>query len=525
MCVGKESLRCRKSTPNMKTNFIRPLLLLVAGSVLCLAAGAKNKPLSDDAVRSAMRKATEFMVEKVSYNGGYLWNYSPDFSRQWGELEAKPTMMWIERGTPSMGDVFLDAYHATGDKYYLDAATQAAKAIMWAQLPCGGWNYMADFAGEASLKDWYAIVAKGYQYCAQEHLHYSANATFDDGTIDAATFLLRMYMEDYDPAYRASIDKALDFLIESQYPVGGWPQRYPLRYDFVKNGNADYSSFITINDGVHTNNILFLLDCYQMLGESRLLDPIRRAMTCVLVLQGGKAQAGWAMQHQLDLNYSPGHARDFEPRGYAATATAEMISDLMMFYQWTGDSKYLARIPDAFEFLESVKYGPEEVAFFGANLKEGQILCPTFVEVGTGKPLYLHRGEGKYWVDYDPHDLITHYRSTRTINIGPLRERYAELLAMSVEEATKDSPLLSTSSAVRGFAPFCAKGSGIKADAEEVRGLVDALSGQKPYWPGKLPGVSSENPGFSSAPLPSECISTWTYMQNITKLVNYLTVR
>ena len=65
-------------------------------------------------------------------------------------------------------------------------------------------------------------------------------------------------------------------------------------------------------DGVHTNNINFLLACYTLLGETRALEPLQRAMTCVLALQGGKPQAGWAMQHKLDLNYSPGHARDFE---------------------------------------------------------------------------------------------------------------------------------------------------------------------------------------------------------------------
>ena len=493
-------------------------------SVATLQGATKVKPLSDEAVRNTMKKATEFMVEKVSNNGGYLWNYSPDFSRCWGELEAKPSMMWIERGTPAMGNVFLDAYHATGDEYYFKAAEEAAGAIIWAQLDCGGWNYMADFAGEASLKDWYATVAKGYQYCAQEHLHYSGNATYDDGTIDAAGFLLRMYCENYDPKYRPAIDKAIDFMIESQYPVGGWPQRWPLRHDFVRNGNADYSSFITINDGVHTNNIKFLLDCYQMLGEDRVLEPISRAMQCVLILQGGKPQAGWAMQHQLDMNYTPGHARDFEPRGYAATATAEMIGNLMMFYRWTGDTKYLARIPDALDFLDSIKYSPEEVAFFGVSLKDGQILCPTFVEVGTGKPLYLHRGDGKYWVDYDPHDLITHYRSYRTINYGALKQQYEDLLKLSVEEATKDSPFIGKNASQRSFAPFYSSGTGKVEDASEIQSLVNELSA-KDYWAGGLPGVSHENPGFSDAPLPSECISTWKYQQNMVKLINYLTVK
>ena len=500
------------------------ILSLLAAGALAGTVAAKPAQFNDDAVRNAMKKASTFMVEKVSNNGGYLWNYSPDFSRVWGELECKPSMMWIERGTPAMGNVFLDAYHATGDEFYFKAAEQCANAVIWAQLPFGGWNYMADFAGEASLKDWYETVAKGYLYCAQEHLHYSGNATFDDGTIDAAGFLLRMYTENWDPKYRPAIDKAIDFMIESQYPVGGWPQRWPLKHDFVKNGNADYSSFITINDGVHTNNIKFLLDCYQILGEERVLEPIYRAMSCVLVLQGGKPQAGWAMQHQLDMNYTPGHARDFEPRGYAATATAEMVGNLMMFYRWTGDSKYLARIPDAFEFLETIKYSDEMVSFFKQNLKEGQILCPTFAEVGTNKPLYLHRGDGKYWVDYDPNDIITHYRSYRTINIGPLKEQYEALLKMDKAEATADSPFIGKGAKQRSYDKFYSPGSGKKEDVDEIKSLVQALSG-KDYWPGKLPGVSHENPGFSDAPLPSECISTWTYQQNMVKLINYLTVK
>ena len=247
-------------------------------------------------------------------------------------------------------------------------------------------------------------------------------------------------------------------------------------------------------------------------------------MSCVLVLQGGKPQAGWAMQHQLDLNYSPGHARDFEPRGYASTATAEMIGNLMQFYRWTGDTKYLARIPDAFEFLESIQYSPEEVEFFGVHLREGQILCPTFVEVGTGKPLYLHRGGGKYRVDYDPHDLITHYRSYRTINLGPLKDQYRTLMEMSAKEATADSPFLGDKARQRHFPAYASRGSGIQEDPDRIRALVEALD-SKPYWPGRLPGVSHENPGFSDAPLPQECISTWTYMQNMTHLINYLTVR
>lgn len=110
----------------MKRPIYSAFLLLAVGLICAVSAVAKEKPLSDKAVFDAMKKATTFMVEKVSNNGGYLWNYAPDFSRVWGELECKPSMMWIERGTPAMGNVFLDAYHATGDEYYFKAAEAAA---------------------------------------------------------------------------------------------------------------------------------------------------------------------------------------------------------------------------------------------------------------------------------------------------------------------------------------------------------------------------------------------------------------
>jgi hypothetical protein len=99
-----------------------------------------------------MLRATKYMVEKVSTNGGYLWSYLPDFSRQWGEMEAYKTMIWLQRpGTVSMGNIFLDAYQATDDEYYYLAAEKVAAAVIWGQSPVGGWNYMIDFAGDRSL--------------------------------------------------------------------------------------------------------------------------------------------------------------------------------------------------------------------------------------------------------------------------------------------------------------------------------------------------------------------------------------
>ena len=406
-------------------------------------AGASAAPVvapSKDEVLTAMHRATAFMLEKASNEGGYVWFYLPDFSRRWGELEAKKSMIWIQPpGTGSMGHLFLDAYHATGDEYYYRAAESVAVALIRGQHPSGGWNYVVDFAGEDSLRQWYATVGRN-AWRLEEFQHYYGNATFDDGgTAECAKFLLRLFVEKHDAKYRPALDKALRFVLDSQYAVGGWPQRFPLMSEFSHHGRPDYTPFITLNDNVASQNIDFLIKCYQALGETRLLDPIRRGMDCYLAAQQGPEQPGWALQYTLDLK--PAGARTYEPCGLVTHTTASCIEDLMQFYRLTGDKKYLGRIPEALAWLEKVR-SPKEI------VPEGRT-HPTFLEVGTGKPIYLHRRgsnvfNGEYYTDGDPHHIITHYGSFRAVDVAGLRGRLEKIKAAPVSELTKDSPLLSS---------------------------------------------------------------------------------
>ncbi|MET0309891.1 MAG: pectate lyase, partial [Sphingomonas sp.] len=385
-----------------------------------------------------MKRATRFMVEKVAYNGGYVWSYLPDMSRRWGEMEAYPTMIWVQPpGTATMGHLFLDAYHATGDAYYLDAAEKAANALIAIQQDNGGWHYFGDFGGEASTRRWYDTIGRN-AWRLEEFQHYWGNATFDDaGTSESMQFLLRLYVEKHDPRYLPALKKALNFVLESQYPIGGWPQRFPLKSEFSHHGKPDYSSFITFNDDVAGENIQFLLYCYQALGgDQKVYDAIIRAMNVFLVTQQAAPQAGWGLQYTLDLK--PIGARTYEPTALVTHATATNLKQLMRFYRLTGDRKFLARIPEALDWLESVKLPADKV-------KNGKAF-PTFIEIGTNRPLYVHRRgsnvvNGAYYVDYDPGNTVIHYGSTRAINLSALRKEYEALKASDPAEITKDSPL------------------------------------------------------------------------------------
>jgi len=241
-----------------------------------------------------------------------------------------------------------------------------------------------------------------------------------------------MYIEKRDPKYRPALDKAIQFVLDSQYPIGGWPQRYPARPDFI----PDYTQFITFNDDVAAENIDFLLQCYQALGDGRLLDSIRRGMNAFIVLQQGPPQPGWALQYTPD--YQPAGARTYEPNSLVTHTTARNIELLIRFYRLTGETKFLARVPEAIDWLASLA-SPAGVAPAGRT-------HPTFIELGTNRPLYVHREgsnvvNGRYYIDQNPAKTLGHYGSFRKIDIAGLRAQYDQARALRGADVTRGSPL------------------------------------------------------------------------------------
>ena len=510
---------------------------------LPIQATSQNEKLFDN-VKDAMLKATRFMVEAVSNQGGYVWNYTPDRLRIWGEMEARPSMIWTQApGTPSMGQLFLDAYHATGNEYYYQAAEKVANALIRGQLDCGGWNYIIDFNGETSLKEWYETIGKN-GWRLEEFQHYYGNATFDDeATSGPAFFLLRMYLEKFDPQYKPALDKVIDFVLESQYPIGGWPQRYPLKFDYPKNGNPDYSSFITLNDDVHRNNVQFMIACYQTLGYPKLLEPIIRAMNCILLLQQGSPQPGWSWQFTTDLK--PAGARTYEPEGLYSGATYSCIEMMMDFYEYTGETKFLSRVPDAIEFMESIRLPKEMQKLYPRKLQPGQDLYPSCVETGTNKPLYVHRsgsnsGSGKYYADYNHEKQWMPTFSMRSYNIQILKDRYNRLKELTPSEACKNSPLKSSKAEQLPLFFYSRFSS---PEITEIQQIIDELE-KHPYWEGHYAsshpyaGDAPQEPGsgdFSCTQVGDKYdtspfrfnegaigITTRQYIVNMDKLINYL---
>jgi len=415
--------------------FVQSLLSPVAWGLGCAARApapvtaalpeyARSEPGGDSEVQgraralSAMKRATRYMTETVAYQGGYLWAYLPDFSRCWGELEAKRSMLWVQPpGTPAVGHVLLDAFLATGDVFYLGAAREVAGALLAAQHASGGWNYVYDFAGERSLAEWYESVGHAAWRLEEFHIHPD-NATFDDAcTADATQFLLRLQLTRPEPALALALDQALGFVRRSQYPNGGWPQRYPLQ--------PDYTSFITFNDDVLGENMKTLLMAHLALGDPHALERLRAAMASVVQTQQPRPQPGWGLQH--DLEGKPAAARSFEPAAFATHTTAANIGLLLTFHELTGNSEYSRRVPEALDWLDKLALPLDQARQWGGT-------HPTFIRVGSDTALYVHRrgsnvDNGSYYVSGDFAPRLAHYSPVRSLDLAALRRRHAELLA------------------------------------------------------------------------------------------------
>jgi len=464
------------------------ILRLLAFLILLLPAGAQAQSRAE--IERTMRRATTFMVERVATNGGYVWAYLPDMSRRWGEIEARPSMIWVQPpGTATMGHLFLDAYHATGDDYYYRAAAAAADALVRGQHRSGGWNYFIDFAGPASTRLWYRTIGRN-AWRMEEFQHFADNGTFDDaGTAEAMQLLLRIYLERRDPRYRPALDRAIGFVLNSQYANGGWPQRWP-----HMRGYPVYARYITFNDDVAQENVRFLLAVYQSLGETRVRPAILRAGEVFLATQQPMPQPGWSLQHGLDLR--PAGARTYEPLSLATHTTAANVRMMMMFYRLTADERYLARIPEALDWLESLRLPPDPA-------RRGRDF-PTFIELGTNRPLYVHRRgsnvvNGAYYWDYSPVATLGHYGAFRAIDIEALRRDYAALRATPREELLRNSPLRAPGHAPP---PRFAAGLDVGSDlnAQPAANAAEAVRTLNPagWWPTPLRATS--NPFIGPGP-------------------------
>ena len=201
-------------------------------------------------------------------------------------------------------------------------AIRIADNLLIYQHNNGGWEKNIDMALPLSLKSRGAV----------EKNKSEAHTTIDnDATYTQMQFLVRVYAATKQEKYRTAFENGLSYLLEAQYPNGGWPQFYPLR-----NG---YWSHITYNDDAMVGVLETLQTIagkapgYEFINDvtrARARSAMERGIECILktqVTMNGKLTV-WCAQHD-EKTLAPAKARSYELPSLSGSESVGIVKFLM----------------------------------------------------------------------------------------------------------------------------------------------------------------------------------------------------
>ena len=459
---------------------------LVFACVIAPAAAQSPLPGLKEAVAGAMRKASEFFRGTIASHGGYVYYYSRDLSRRWGEGEATKEQIWVQRpGTPAVGLAFLRAYHATKDRFYLDAATDAARALVQGQLESGGWTNSIDFAASGKNAAKYRKMPGGPR-------NYS---TLDDGiTQHALRLLMRVdeALEFRDEEIHEASEYCRATLLKAQFASGAFPQvwagsvdthpavkaTYPDYEWRTENRVKNYWDLSTLNDDLTLHLTATLEDGFKIYKDDRFKTALAKLGDFLLLAQMPEPQPGWAQQY--DFQMRPAWARKFEPPAIAGRETQGALKALLNIHRVTGDPKYLAPFPSALAYLKR------------SLLPDGQLA--RYYELKTNRPLYMTKD---YVLTYDDANAPAHYGWKTEAKIESLAKQFESHKAGKFWNPEKVKPVTE----------------------EEVRRILKALDAEG-RWISTYAGESLVGqPKFKDG---ESYIASEVFCKNLEKLCAYL---
>ena len=329
--------------------------------------------------------------------------------------------------------------------WYGSAEARAiADTIVSFQTPSGGWSKNQDRTrpprqrGQRYANDAETMQLDTGNFDAPHDRFWTFVGTLDNGaTTTEMRFLGRVQArlpgKDGAP-YRASIAKAIDYLLAAQYPNGGWPQVYPLEGGFhdgiTFNDNAVAEAAMILEDIAegHPDFAFVPKDLRQKAGaaSARAIRPILDAQVRV----DGKKTI-WPQQVDA-MTLKPISARNYEMRSLASAESAEVLLFLMRQPQQTSETR--AAVDAGIAWLKAnAIYGK---AFTRVSDVEGRKLIdrpgagPIWsrnYDIQTGKPIFgdvdksIHddvnniskgRRNGYSWYNAVPQKAISAYGKT-----------------------------------------------------------------------------------------------------------------
>ena len=226
------------------------------------------------------------------------------------------------------------------DWYGTAEARAIADAIVSFQTPAGGWSKNQDrsiarLPGQRFSNDAETMEQNPANFDAPGDRFWTFVGTLDnEATWSEMRFLAKVAAhasgKDGD-GWRASVIKGVRYLLDAQYPNGGWPQIWPLE--------GGFHDSITFNDNAVANAAMLLRDvAHGAEGfdfvpaelETQAAEATQKAIDVILAAQvhRGDQLLGWAQQVE-PLRLVPTSARNYEPRSIASGETTDILIFLM----------------------------------------------------------------------------------------------------------------------------------------------------------------------------------------------------
>ncbi|MHC4346065.1 MAG: pectate lyase, partial [Planctomycetota bacterium] len=425
-----------------------------------------------------------------------------------GKGGAGPTQISATGGTtPLVGLALLDVWEATGERYYLEAARSAARAMVKGQMCSGGWDYTTELD---------PAKRRNYRYRSDGDCCEGASGTRRNMTNldnNTAQSVLRMLMRIDralsfgDREIHEAVLYALDGLMRAQYPNGAWPQRYekfpdpnlfPVKAaDYPESWSRTWPGYIfypyyTFNDDVIVNMMDVMLEAARIYKEPRYQACAEKAGDFIILAQMPDPQPAWAQQY--DANMHPAWARSVEPPAVTGRESVSIMRGLILLYSETGKKKYLEPIPSAVDYLKRSSW-----------LRDGKPVIARFYELQTNRPLYMTKGTriyGRrsaghvskktglpfdgYEVSYSDEHVVGHYSLVTSAEpLDGILAEYKRVLAVNPASLRRPDKL-------KGLTPGTSRPRPPRSKAqlsEKVRAVISSLD-ERGAWvqPGSIRG-------------------------------------
>ena len=347
------------------------------------------KPEGWDNWRDPAREKTAWFAEYKSKGPGANANARVSWSRQLTAAEAAEFSRdrffshavrgLTGKANQAVGTIaWADAQSKPADWYASAEAMRIADNLLLYQRDSGGWPKNIDMAKPLDEKD-LADLRRDRK---------SNDSTIDNGaTFTQLSFLARVVTAQPQERHRESFLKGFDYLLQAQYPNGGWPQFYPDLEGYYKH--------ITFNDNAMIGVMKLLRDvaaakpAYAFVDEARrarAAKAVEKGIDCILktqVIVNGRRTV-WCAQHD-EVTLAPAAARKYELVSLSGGESVEIVRFLMAIKNPS---------PEVVEAIESA------VAWFkDSQVKdpEGKLTWARFYEIGTNRPMFSGRdGRVKY---------------------------------------------------------------------------------------------------------------------------------